>query len=59
MATDCADDDRDAATAAIADDMTTVFAFIARVHRYPESLGYEADFDAILHAWRPELSKDG
>ena len=43
---------------AIADDMTTVFAFIARVHRYPDSLGYEADFKAIVHAWGPELSDD-
>jgi hypothetical protein len=37
-------------------DMVTVFALIARIHNYPDSLGYEADFKAIVHAWRPELS---
>ena len=37
-------------------DMVTVFALIARIHKYPDSLGYEADFKAILCAWRPELT---
>ena len=36
-------------------DMTTVFGLIGRVHRYPDSLGYEAEFKAIVLAWRPEL----
>lgn len=36
-------------------DMTTVFSLIARVRKYPDSLGYEADFNAIVRAWRPEL----
>jgi hypothetical protein len=36
--------------------MVTVFALIARIHKYPDSLGYEADFKAILCAWRPELT---
>ena len=36
-------------------DMTTVFGLIGRVHRYPDSLGYEAEFKAIVQAWRPEL----
>jgi hypothetical protein len=40
----------------IAVDMMTVFALIARVHNYPDSLGYEADFKAIVRAWRPELT---
>jgi hypothetical protein len=26
-----------------------------RIHRYPDSLGYEAEFKAIVQAWRPEL----
>ncbi|EGG4299923.1 TPA: hypothetical protein MAE81_005111 [Klebsiella pneumoniae] len=41
---------------AITADMTTVFAFVARVSKYPDSLGYEADFKAIVRAWRPELA---
>lgn len=40
----------------IAADMVTVFALIARVNSYPDSLGYEADFKAIVRAWRPELA---
>lgn len=40
---------------AITIDMLAVFAFIARVSKYPDSLGYEADFKAIVRAWRPEL----
>jgi len=36
-------------------DMTIVFGLIGRVHRYPDSLGYEAEFKAIVQAWRPEL----
>ncbi|MEN9544664.1 MAG: hypothetical protein RLZZ598_1497 [Pseudomonadota bacterium] len=36
-------------------DMATVFSLIGRVHRYPDSLGYEAEFKAIVQAWRPEL----
>lgn len=40
---------------AIAKDMTTVFGLIARVNKYPDSLGYEQDFKAIITEWRPEL----
>jgi hypothetical protein len=40
----------------IAADMVTVFALIIRVNSYPDSSGYEADFKAIVHAWRPELA---
>jgi hypothetical protein len=36
-------------------DMTTVFGLIGRIHRYPDSLGYEPEFKAIVQAWRPEL----
>ena len=38
---------------AIAADMTTVFSLIARCSTYPDSLGYEEDFQAILRQWRP------
>jgi len=41
--------------AAISNDMAVVFGLIARVHAYPDSLGYEADFQAIIQSWRPEL----
>lgn len=37
-------------------DMTTVFAFIGAVKAYPDSLGYSADFDVIVHAWQPEMA---
>lgn len=40
---------------AISDDMATVFAMIAKTSKYPDSLGYETDFRAIVRAWRPEL----
>ena len=39
----------------IAADMVTVFRFIAcGKHAYPNELGYEAQFVALLDAWRPE-----
>lgn len=37
-------------------DMLTVFALIARRNSYPDSLGYEDDFKAIVRIWRPELT---
>jgi hypothetical protein len=40
----------------IAADMMTVFALIARVNSYPDSLGYEDDFKAIMRVWRPALT---
>ena len=40
---------------AIATDMLTVLAMIAKVQTYPDTLGYESDFMAIVKAWRPEL----
>jgi len=40
---------------AIAADMVTVFGFLAGgKHAYPNDLGYEQQFVAILDAWRPE-----
>ena len=36
-------------------DMTTEFGLIGRVHRYPDSQGYEVQFKAIGQAWRPGL----
>jgi hypothetical protein len=39
----------------IADDMVTVFAFVAKCHRYPDDLGYGDEFRRMVHAWRPAL----
>jgi hypothetical protein len=44
---------------AIAIDMQTVFGFVARIHCYPDSLGYERDFRVIIEQWRPELCNEG
>lgn len=40
----------------IASDMATTFAMIARVHPYPDSLGYDSQFHAIVRSWRPGLA---
>lgn len=39
----------------IATDMVKVFAYIAVTNRYPDTLGYAKEFEAIVHEWRPEL----
>ncbi|MRU28337.1 DUF7673 family protein [Xylella fastidiosa] len=41
---------------AITVDMTAVFTLVAGVSIYPDSLGYEEDFKAILRQWRPALA---
>lgn len=35
--------------------MTTVFGLIGRIHRYLDCLGCEAEFKAVMQAWRPEI----
>lgn len=40
---------------AIVADMTILFGLIGRIHRYPDILGYEAKFKAIVQGWRLEL----
>jgi len=40
---------------AIASDMVAVFGLIARVHTYPDTLGYGKQFENIVAEWRPEL----
>jgi hypothetical protein len=37
-------------------DAREVDPLVARVHSYPDSLGFEADFKAIVRTWRPELA---
>jgi hypothetical protein len=33
-----------------------VFAFIAIVHKYPDTLGYGEQFQQIVAEWHPELT---
>lgn len=39
----------------ISEDMIVVFAYVARNNCYPDTLGFEAEFAASIHQWRPEL----
>ena len=39
----------------IAADMVTVFALVARINKYPDTLGFGQDFESIVWEWRPEL----
>ena len=39
----------------IAADMVTVFAMITRISKYPDTLGFGKDFEAIVREWRPVL----
>jgi hypothetical protein len=41
--------------AQVAADIMTVLGLIVRSRSYPDSLGYEAEFAAIVQAWRPSL----
>ena len=40
---------------AIAADMSTVLALIARLNKYPDTLGFGNDFETIVREWRPEI----
>lgn len=42
-----------AVDAGIARDMVTVFCMVARVHSWPDTLGYGARFEPLVAAWRP------
>jgi hypothetical protein len=37
----------------IAADMVTVFAWVAKIRRFPDDLGYDDEFRRIVHTWRP------
>jgi hypothetical protein len=39
----------------IMEDMCVVFRLASRAHNYPDTLGYEQAFRAIVREWRPEL----
>jgi hypothetical protein len=40
---------------AIAEDMGSVFGYIAQVKNYPDTLGYKEQFELIVRGWRPDL----
>ena len=40
----------------IAEDIVTVFGYIARANAYPDALGFNAEFQSIVRGWRPELA---
>ena len=40
----------------IADDMVIVFSYVARANAYPDTLGFNVEFQSIVRAWRPELA---
>ena len=42
----------------VAIDMVTVFAYVALHGHYPDTLGYEQPFAALVRQWRPELCAD-
>lgn len=39
----------------IADDVVLVFGLIVRCGKYPDTLGFDPQFKALVKAWRPEL----
>lgn len=41
--------------ASLAEDVIAVFALAVRCNSYPDVLGYSAEFERVVHAWRPEL----
>jgi hypothetical protein len=42
----------------IAADMLTVFALLIGCREYPDTLGYGTEFEAIVRAWRPTLTRE-
>lgn len=42
----------------IVDDVCVVFRLASRAHSYPDTLGYGAQFEAVVRAWRPELVQE-
>lgn len=42
--------------ASIAEDMVIVFGYVARANAYPDTLGFNAEFQSIVRGWRPELA---
>jgi hypothetical protein len=42
---------------AIVRDMVSTFALAVTARQYPDTLGYEKEFTAVVRQWRPELSK--
>lgn len=40
------------------EDVCVVFRLASRANSYPDTLGYGPQFEAVVHAWRPELVKE-
>jgi hypothetical protein len=40
----------------IADDMVIVFGYVAHANAYPDTLGFNAEFQSIVRGWRPEIA---
>ena len=40
----------------ITDDMVIVFSYVARANAYPDTLGFNVEFQSIVRGWRPELA---
>ena len=40
----------------IADDMVIVFGYVSRANAYPDTLGFNAEFQSIVRGWRPEIA---
>jgi hypothetical protein len=45
-----------AVDSAIAEDMLAVFEQLVHCRCYPDSLGYEKQFQIIVHRWRPSVT---
>jgi len=42
----------------IMEEVCVVFRLASRANSYPDTLGYGQQFEAVVHAWRPELVKE-
>ena len=40
----------------IADDMVIDFSYVVRANAYPDTLGFNVEFQSIVRGWRPELA---
>lgn len=40
----------------ISSDMVLVFSLVRQFHKYPDTLGYKKEFEALVRQWRPNLT---
>jgi hypothetical protein len=36
--------------------MVIVFGYVSRANAYPDTLGFNAEFQSIVRGWRPEIA---